>query len=99
MKRTLCWIFSATVILMIGILMLGIFPATATVGWLPLPPEDLAMKDNPAGPGADAMILYRESVVDTRKANSDGDSDEEYYRIKIFKKEGTKQGHVEVAFN
>jgi Domain of Unknown Function with PDB structure (DUF3857) len=99
MNRTLCWISSATVILMISIFMLGILPATATVGWLPLSPEDLAMKDNPASPGADAMILYRESVVDTRKTSSDGDSDEEYFRIKVFTKEGTKQGHVEVAFD
>ena len=79
--------------------MLGVLPATATVGWLPLPPEDLALKDNPASPGADAMILYRESVVDTRKTNSDGDSVEEYFRIKVFTKEGTKQGHVEIQFN
>ena len=99
MNRTLCWIFSATVILMIGIFMLGILPTTATVGWLPLPLEDLALKDNPASPGADAMILYRESVVDTRKTSSDGDSDEEYFRIKVFTKEGTKQGHVEIQFN
>lgn len=98
MNRTWFWIGSVIVIILCS-LVLGILPATATVGWLPIPPEDLALKDNPASPGADAMILYRESVVDTRKTSSDGDSDEEYFRIKIFTKEGTKQGHVEVAFN
>lgn len=71
----------------------------ATVDWLPVPPEDIALKDNPSQPGADAMILYRESVVDTRKTFSDGDSVEEYVRIKIFTQEGTKYGHVEVPFN
>jgi hypothetical protein len=73
--------------------------ARATTGWLSVPPEDLAMKDNPASPGSDAMILYRESIVDVTKTNSDGDADEEYFRIKIFTKEGTKQGHIEIPFD
>jgi transglutaminase-like putative cysteine protease len=73
--------------------------ARASADWLPVPPEDLAMKDNPASPGSDAMILYRESVVDVRKTNSDGDSDEEYFRIKVFTQEGTKQGHIEIPFD
>ena len=29
--------------------------------WQPISPDDLALKDNPKSPGADAMILYRES--------------------------------------
>jgi transglutaminase-like putative cysteine protease len=70
----------------------------ATEGWLPIPPEDLALKDNPKQPGADAMILYRESVIDARKANTDGDTVEDYYRIKIFTQEGTKHAHVEIPF-
>ncbi len=74
-------------------------PVNATVGWLPISPEDLALKDNPKQPGADAMILYRESIVDARKTGSDGDSVEDYYRIKIFTQQGTKYGHVEVPFN
>jgi hypothetical protein len=64
--------------------------------WLPVPPEDLAMKDNPKQPGADAMILYRQVVVDASKARVSGDSEEEYVRTKIFTQEGTKQAHVEV---
>ncbi len=98
MNRTWCWTGGVTVIILCS-LVLGVRPAKATVGWLPLPPEDLAMKDNPASPGADAMILYRESVVDARKMNTDGDSVEEYVRIKVFTKEGTKQGHVEIEFD
>ena len=71
---------------------------SATEGWLPVPPEDLALKDNPKQPGADAMILYRESVIDARKANTDGDTVEDYYRIKIFTQEGTKHAHIEIPF-
>ena len=71
----------------------------ATEGWLPISPEDLALKDNPKQPGADAMILYRESVIDARKAITDGDTVEEYYRIKIFTQEGTKHAHIEIPFN
>ncbi|HVB87969.1 MAG TPA: DUF3857 domain-containing protein [Candidatus Dormibacteraeota bacterium] len=74
-------------------------PAFATVGWLPVDPADLAMKDNPKEPGADAMILYREAVVDTRKANTDGDSVEEYVRIKIFTQAGVQQGHINIPYD
>jgi hypothetical protein len=66
--------------------------------WLPVPPEDLALKDNPKQPGADAMILYRQVVVDASKASVSGDSEEEYVRIKVFTQEGTKEGHVEIGF-
>ncbi len=66
--------------------------------WLPVPPEDLAMKDNPKQPGADAMILYRNEVVDAKQAAYDGDSEQEYIRIKIFTQAGTKYGDVEIPF-
>ncbi len=56
------------------------------------------MKDNPADPGADAMIFYRENIVDARNARTGGDQDEEYIRTKIFTQEGTKEGHKEVPF-
>jgi hypothetical protein len=58
--------------------------------WLPVPPADLAMKDNPAQPGADAMILYRNSHVDARRALIDGEFDEEYFRIKVFTQRGAE---------
>jgi hypothetical protein len=66
--------------------------------WLPVPPDDLAMKDNPKQPGADAMILYRQNVVNAKQAGTDGDSDEEYIRIKIFTEAGKKYGDVEIPF-
>lgn len=71
----------------------------ATEGWLPIPPEDLAMKDNPKQPGANAMILYRELTDDASKASASGDTLEEYVRIKIFTQEGTKYGHIEIPFS
>jgi Domain of Unknown Function with PDB structure (DUF3857)/Domain of Unknown Function with PDB structure (DUF3858) len=74
-------------------------PVSATVGWLPISPDDLALKDNPKEPGADAMILYREVNIDARQANVSGDSIEEYVRIKIFTQAGTKFGHVEIPYD
>jgi uncharacterized protein DUF3857/transglutaminase superfamily protein len=62
--------------------------------WLPIPPEDLALKDNPLNPGAHAMILYRENSIDAKQS-----SYIEYDRIKIFTEEGKKWGDVEVQFN
>lgn len=67
--------------------------------WLPIAPEDLAMKDNPKQPGLDAMILYRQVSVDVSKANISGDAENEYYRIKIFTQDGTKRGHVVVEYD
>src|SRR5579863_6223114 len=82
-----------------GLAALGVFVFLAglrtTPGddWLPIPPADLVLKDNPASPGADAMILYRESAVDAR-----GSVVKEYIRIKIFTKQGTDQANVEIPF-
>lgn len=61
--------------------------------WLPIPPADLALKDNPAQPGAHAMILYRESDMDSKESWV-----KEYVRVKIFTQEGTSQGDVELPF-
>jgi hypothetical protein len=65
---------------------------------LPVSPDDLALKDNPASPGADAMILYRENIVDATNIRVDGDNDQEYFRIKIFTQAGAKWANVEVPF-
>jgi hypothetical protein len=77
-------------------------PRTAPAGddWLPVPPADLALKDNPAQPGADAMILYRRSHVDAKRADIDEDFDEEYFRIKVFTAQGAKEnGKIQVFFS
>jgi Domain of Unknown Function with PDB structure (DUF3857) len=68
-------------------------PAPAKDEWLPIPPEDLALKDNPASPGAHAMILYRESSIDAAQA-----AFHESVRIKIFTQEGTRAGDIEIPF-
>jgi hypothetical protein len=65
--------------------------ARAADDWLPVSPADLALKDNPAEPGDDAMILYRSSSVDARKATIDGVLDEEYIRIKVFTQRGAEK--------
>lgn len=70
----------------------------ATDGWLPISPADLALKDNPAQPGADAMILYREDVLSAKDLVQHGDSDSEYIRIKIFTQAGVKYGNVEIPY-
>lgn len=48
--------------------MLGLQASRAGDDWLPIPPADLTLKDNPASPGAHAMILYRESDVDSKES-------------------------------
>jgi hypothetical protein len=69
--------------------------ARAGDDWIPIPPEDLALKDNPKQPGADAMVLYRQ--VDIDQGNS---AITNYVRIKIFTQEGVKkEGNVEIEYN
>src|ERR1700677_182875 len=71
-------------------------PHSSSAGddWLPIPPEDLALKDNPASPGAHAMILYRSSDMDSKES-----SVREYIRVKIFTQEGANEADVELPFN
>jgi hypothetical protein len=78
------------------LLVIAIFASRTTSAaddWLPIPPEDLAMKDNPADPGAHAMILYRSSDIDSKES-----SVREYIRIKVFTQEGTKEGDIEIPY-
>jgi hypothetical protein len=84
----------------LALLILSVFPTPlrADDNWLPISPDDLALKDNPTSPGADAMIFYREDIVDASNIYVDGDNDQEYVRIKIFTQEGTKRANVEIPF-
>jgi hypothetical protein len=68
-------------------------PSLAGDDWQPIDPADLALKDNPKSPGANAMVLYRETKVNEQLAYT-----EEYSRLKIFTKEGVKYGDVEVPY-
>ena len=68
---------------------------SAADDWLPVPPEDLAMKDNPNQPGADAMVLYREVNEDANTSVVNN-----YLRIKIFTPGGVKsQSDIELPYN
>jgi hypothetical protein len=66
--------------------------------WKPIDPADLALKDNSAQPGANAMILYRESTVNEKYAAEDGAYVAEYVRIKIFTEQGVDQANVGIPF-
>jgi len=92
MNRTQRFVCLSAVVVVI---FFAALPHSSSAGddWLPVPPEDLALKDNPAGPGAHAMILYRSSDMDSKES-----SVREYVRIKIFTQEGTKQGDIEIPF-
>ncbi|MGB8990008.1 MAG: DUF3857 domain-containing protein [Candidatus Sulfotelmatobacter sp.] len=57
------------------------------------------MKDNPASPGAAAMILYRENFVNEIYVDTDGPYVDDYARIKIFTEKGERWGDVEIEFN
>ncbi|MBZ5537002.1 MAG: DUF3857 domain-containing protein [Acidobacteriia bacterium] len=68
-------------------------PAQAKDDWPAPSQEELALKDNPASPGAHAMILYRESTSDDRLGVRT-----DYIRIKIFTDEGKKYADIEIPF-
>ena len=82
------------VLVLLGAVAITPRPSSAGDDWLPVPPADLALKDNPASPGAHAMILYRSSDMDSKES-----SVREYIRIKIFTKEGANEADVELPFN
>lgn len=70
-----------------------------TEQWRPVSKEDLELKDNPAQPGADAMILYREDFVNEKYVDQDGVYIDEYLQAKIFTDKGVKWGDVEIPFS
>jgi len=91
MRSLSCLRLLAVCLLLVG---LAGLPAAGKDDWLPITPEELALKDNPARPGAPAMILYRELTSD--------DSDRfltSYYRIKIFTDAGRDEwADVEILY-
>lgn len=94
MNHTARFLASTSVTLLLAF---AVFPNRSTNAddWLPIAPEDLALKDNPKQPGADAMILYREVDEDAKLASVNN-----YKRIKIFTAAGVKaQSDVEIDYN
>jgi uncharacterized protein DUF3857 len=61
--------------------------------WPPVPPEELALKDNAFEPGSPAMILEYEVQTDNIKS-----TETVYKRIKIFREEGKKFADVEIRY-
>ena len=61
--------------------------------WPPVPPEELALKDNAFDPGSPAMILEYQVESDSNKSN-----ETLYKRIKIFREEGKKFADVEIRY-
>ena len=61
--------------------------------WPEIPKDEWALTDDPADPGASAVILYREESVDDREAFA-----RNYYRIKILKADGKKYGDISIRF-
>lgn len=81
--RSLCLLFLALTF---------VVPASAD-DFKPISKDELALKDNPASPGAHAMILELDRIK-----NDDQAYVESYYRIKIFTEEGKKRADVEIPF-
>ncbi len=61
--------------------------------WPPVPPADLTLRDNPAQPGARAMILLKKETRDDEKGVWDT-----YYRIKIFTEKGREHANIEIPY-
>lgn len=88
-------IFRLTARLVLGVLLL-IFAAGLPAGasdWLPVPPEELALKDSPTHPGSHALVLYRQVFTDDVKS-----SIAYHTRIKILTEEGRKYADVEIPY-
>ena len=77
-------------------LCLFVFPSRAAADdWRPVSADDLALKDNPKQPGADAMVLYRQVDVDAKNASVIN-----YLQVKIFTAAGVKaQSDIELEYD
>lgn len=62
--------------------------------WLPITPEELAVKDAPSNPGAHAILLFRGVHTDVLE-----DFEKHHYRIKILSEEGKKYADIEIPFD
>lgn len=71
-------------------------PLLAHIGFQPVSPEELKMTNEPAAPGAPAIILFRE--VD-RDDNSSSPHEDVYIRIKILTEAGRNYADVEIPFD
>jgi hypothetical protein len=70
------------------------YSARAAADRPPITPEDLSLKDNPAEPGAAAMTLYREEIINNKDFHDF--YSEHFFRIKIFTDAGKKYADIEI---
>jgi uncharacterized protein DUF3857 len=83
------------VLVALPLLMAPPHAAKAADEWQPISPDDLALKDNPKQPGADAMLLYREVSIDAKPSIVSN-----YFRIKVFTAAGVKeQADIEIQYD
>ena len=69
---------------------------SASMGFRPVAPEELSMKNEPQAPGAPAIVLYRQVVRDD---NSPDFHEDNYFRIKIFtRRSENKNADIEIPF-
>lgn len=61
--------------------------------WLPITPEELAMKDCPQQPGAPAIILYREEITDGENGTMSV-----IRRLKVLTEAGRDQSNIEIPY-
>ena len=95
MKPTWNWVITRTYFALFTLSVLIVFSRAASAeDWLPVPPADLAMKDEPRSPGANAIYLYRQVIGDDTASFQDY-----YYRVKILTDEGKKYGNVTIPYD
>jgi hypothetical protein len=85
---------TATALLLLAGGIFSAYSARAAADRPPISPEDLSLKDNPAEPGAPAMILYREEIINNKDFHDF--YSEHFYRIKIFTDAGKKYADIEI---
>lgn len=76
--------------------LIGLFVPVAVhaADWLPISPEELAMKDEPAAPSAPAIYLYRQIDRDDSRY-----LERVYVRIKVLTDAGRSAGNVAIRFD
>src|SRR6185437_2439979 len=89
------FVFFAVLVLILSFL--SISPASASVGFQPVNPDELKKTSEPLAPGAPAIILYREvNRNDAGIFHQAGRYEEDYIRIKILTEEGRKRADIEI---
>src|SRR5439155_1200830 len=94
--RQIRWMAAAWALLASGLIVVPARargPQSTSDEWPPVPPEELALKDDPANPGASAILLYREISTDDVKAVGTN-----YYRVKILTESGKKYADIEIPY-